>query len=145
MTSERFPVFYTITHVQTCNLQNITTTFTPHLLVTVKIPFCFLHTERRQSSFLWQTDLFMLCLFLSLSHAVIVPFHHFVFVIRVALTTTLWRADVVSAPRHPLRERGPCPVMWFPGLSGGSVGVGKGKEEKGATGLTHATHGSAVV
>lgn len=136
-------VFHTVTHVQSCNLQTITQPS--------QRPLCTCSSQWKSPSVLSARSpdfsdkpISSCCISPPLSHAVIAPFHHIVFVIRVVLTATLWWPDVVSAPRPPLREWGPCLVMWFPGLSGGSVGVGR-KEEKGATGLTHATRGSAVV
>lgn len=52
MTSERFHVFHTVTHVQSCHLQNITTTLREaslHLSVTAKNPLLFFRTQRGRS------------------------------------------------------------------------------------------------
>ena len=105
--------------------------------IAVKNPLLVLRTQKKPQSRFSPSN--SPC---SISHAFTVAFHHLVFVIRVALTTTLWRGRCGFQPPDILSGGwGRCSVMWLPGPVGEAawvLGRGKEKQEKGA-GLSSAT------
>lgn len=147
MTSECFRVFHTATHVQSCNLQNITATlYRGHsaLVRHSENPLLFL-AHREAAVQISQTNRSLHAASLPLSRC------HSAF-------SSLCVCDQSGVHHHSVAGWcGFSPQTSFQGVRAlschmisspiweGSVGVGRGKEGKGASGLTHATRGSAVV